>query len=102
MKLKLKDKTVNLNGLDFRILQALMVVATIWRRHGMLEVTITSALDGEHGVGSLHCFGRAVDIRSRNLPDVFKMCDSLRDCISEEYDVIVEADHIHIEFDPKT
>ena len=27
--------------------------------------------------------------------------DKIKDCLGEQYDVVLESDHLHVEFDPK-
>lgn len=102
MTLKLKDDTVKLNGLDTSMLKAMLAIDQIWREFGMSEFVVTSAIDSTHKPGSLHYSGKAIDIRSRNVPDVFGMADELRHELGDDYDVVVEPDHIHIEYDPQS
>ncbi len=66
------------------------------------EFTITSGIDGKHSPNSLHYALRAIDIRTRTLaPDtVDALVDDLRDTLGAGYDVVLEDDHIHVEFDP--
>lgn len=73
------------------------------------EAVITSANDSVHMDGSLHPKGLAVDIRTRDIEP--SLVDDLADAIryklngsvqsNNPYQVIIEVDHIHIEFDPK-
>lgn len=101
MKLKLKDETIKLDGLSYEMLAAILCCMTIWKKHGMESVTVTSANDGDHIDGSLHYSGNAVDLRSRTLPDAIGMCDELRTKLPLSYDVLIYPTHIHIEYDPK-
>lgn len=101
MKIRLKSPIVNLDGLTQEMLQALLKACIIWRQHGCETIMITSATDGQHMAHSRHYKGDALDLRSRDLPDSIGMADQLRDSLSDEYDVILETDHIHVEFDPK-
>jgi len=65
--------------------------------------TCTSGVDGKHSPTSLHYDGRAVDIRTRDLPpesvDEFEW--RIRAHLSDDYDVVLERDHIHVEWQPK-
>lgn len=65
--------------------------------------TITSANDGKHMATSLHYKNRALDIRINDLPSSYH--ERYRALIAErcgpEYQVILEKDHIHCEYDPK-
>jgi|SRR6267142_261436 len=73
------------------------------------EAVITSANDSTHMDGSLHPKGLAIDIRTRDIdPElVTELAKALKlklngsVLINRPYQVIIEIDHIHIEFDPK-
>lgn len=101
MKIQLKDESVNLDGLQLPMVLALWWTAHEYRRQGMDSITVTSARDGKHVAGSLHPVGLALDFRIWNLPDPAGLADRLRRQLDREYDVILEADHLHVEFDPK-
>jgi len=63
------------------------------------ELIITSTYEGSHSEGSLHYANLGVDIRRGKHGQEVR--DELRDKLGMDYDVILEADHIHIEYDPK-
>lgn len=65
---------------------------------------ITSAKDGRHRRGSLHYSGNAIDLRTRHLVagEATKIILLLRQWLTDEYDVLLEKDHIHLEFQPKS
>jgi len=63
------------------------------------ELIITSTYEGSHSEGSLHYADLAVDIRRHKNGHVLRQ--ELRDKLGMDYDVVLEADHIHIEYDPK-
>jgi hypothetical protein len=81
-------------------------------------IMITSAQDGRHGRGSLHGIGFALDIRylgvrtggilivgdsteekQREVAEIW--AGRLRPYMGPDYDIVVEGDHIHAEYDPK-
>ena len=69
---------------------------------------ITAGLDGDHMEGSLHYKGLAIDVRRADWPSFtnYSLAETQRDLIrryldSEDFDVIIEGTHIHIEYDPK-
>ena len=64
---------------------------------------ITSGSDGTHGPNSRHDKGNALDLRTNTilpeqLPQVVK---DLKWALGAQFDVVLESDHIHVEFDPK-
>lgn len=63
------------------------------------ELIVTSTYEGSHSEGSLHYANLAVDIRRENLGDLVRM--ELVDKLGMDYGVVLESDHIHIEYDPK-
>ena len=63
------------------------------------ELVITSTYEGSHSEGSLHYADLAVDIRWHKKGQEVR--DELRDKLGMDYDVCLEATHIHIEYDPK-
>ena len=67
------------------------------------DVIITSGTDGKHMVGSKHYSGDALDIRSSNIPagKLSPYVTALRGRLGLDFDVVIESDHIHVEFDPK-
>lgn len=96
---------VILAGLDLRMRPALLAAERIWREHGRPEgVTVTSGLDGVHSAGSLHYYGLAVDFRIRYWlrPESREVAQELRSALVSNagFDVILESDHIHVEFQP--
>ena len=70
-------------------------------------VWITSANDSKHKSGSLHYKNRAFDIRTRNVvngvlgPEAVAWRQRMADQLGPDYDVLMEGDHIHAEYDPK-
>lgn len=63
------------------------------------ELTITSTYEGSHSEGSLHYANLAIDIRRHKKGS--HVISDLIGKLGKDYDVILEADHIHIEYDPK-
>lgn len=63
------------------------------------ELVITSTYEGNHMAGSLHYCDEAVDIRRTAKPDT--VCREIRQDLGGNYDVILYANRIHIEYDPK-
>ena len=93
---------VEVNGLRPEILLAIFIADGIWNKHGQ-ELVITSCTDGKHGRGSKHYIGNAFDGRTRyfNEDEKHAILIELKNSLGEQYDVVLESDHMHIEFDPK-
>jgi hypothetical protein len=69
-------------------------------------VWITSANDSKHMAGSLHFQNRAFDVRIWNIDGNVKEKAAewllqIREALGTDYDVLLEGDHLHVEFDPK-
>jgi hypothetical protein len=94
---------VDLRGMQSPILLAINVAAFIYEKHGY-ELVVTSVTDGQHMQGSLHDKGLAADLRISNIkvPDVVEaIAEELRAALGKQFDVVLETDHLHVEFDPK-
>jgi len=92
---------VEVNGLKVEILLAVIIAREIYASLGV-ELVITEATGGKHGHGSFHYIGMAIDLRTRDFMDKGRQAsDLLKKFLGEEYDVVLEKDHIHIEFNPK-
>jgi len=61
------------------------------------DLFITSKRDGNHGEGSCHPEGDALDFRK---PHTLRV-SAIRDLLGADYDVIEHSTHIHVEYDPK-
>lgn len=68
------------------------------------RLVITSTTEGQHMTNSLHAKGLAIDVRTRNLSygDRTELFNDLTAALSQMgFDIVLEGDHIHIEYDPK-
>ena len=88
-----------MSGVRPEIVLALSSADGIYQSHGE-TLTVTSLLDGEHMRASLHYVGAAGDLR---LPEqgVDILVRDLKMALGENYDVVLESSHIHIEYQPK-
>lgn len=91
---------VRVRGLSNEILLALLVAQSVYSETEA-AMTITSLTDGRHGIGSLHHTGDAVDLRLPMPATREQIVSQLRTALGASYDVILESDHIHVEYDPK-
>jgi hypothetical protein len=96
---------VDMSALTPQILFAIVVADRVFDYHNA-PLVVTSLCDGRHKTDSFHYTGRAVDIRlpSRYHGDDTKLdqivTERLTDALGENFDVVLESDHIHIEYDP--
>lgn len=90
---------VDISRLERMTRSSLMIVADILGDYGE-ELVITSTYEGNHSAGSLHYANQAYDIR---MPDKETTALSLElmTRLGSNFDVVIERDHIHIEYDPK-
>ena len=99
------------SGVDLRNIQPQMAIAysiavAIYQLHAGVPCWITAAFDGTHMTNTLHqrdglC--RALDLRTSNvIPEQLQLVyTKLKEALGSQFDVILEKDHIHVEFDPK-
>lgn len=95
-------KGVKLRGLKPEMLLGITICNDVYKSFGV-DMVITSVNDSKHGYGSLHYSGSATDLRTRNVPNeiLSDLCDALKASLGVEFDVILESNHIHVEYQPK-
>lgn len=93
---------VKISGIQPEAVLAMVVADGIFR-HMALPCVITSVTGGKHMKGSLHPRGLAFDIRTRSLSNTNKvfLLSELTNSLPNDFDIVDENDHIHVEFDPK-
>lgn len=103
---------VNLVGVTPQCFFAMAITSQVFDHYNR-DCVITSAKDGKHSDGSLHYTGNAFDVRIKHLDGNDKditegdlqqariIAFDIKHSIGDQYDVVVEANHIHIEFDPR-
>lgn len=94
---------VSIRGLQPETVYALRVVEGAFADAGYPMITLTSGTDGTHSRGSLHYVGCAVDIRTHNVETakLKPLRDEIARRLGDEFDVVLETTHIHVEFQPK-
>lgn len=99
MKLK---PSVKIMGISPELVVGLMAVQKVFDTFG-IEMVITSVTDSKHSSTSLHYSGNAADIRTRNIAtrDLMAVRTHIANALPNDFDVILETDHIHLEFQPR-
>jgi len=93
---------VRVAGMRPEILFAIIAAERVCAEMGV-DCVVTACVDGVHQAGSLHYCGLAVDLRSRNFRpgDADKAIARIKQCLGADYDVVLENDHLHLEYQPK-
>ena len=93
---------VRIVGIRPEVVLAVLAAERVFEEAGY-DLTLTSCLEGVHGRASLHFSGCAVDLRTRGIStdDLPKLVARLRECLGEDFDVVLETTHIHAEYQPK-
>lgn len=108
--MKLKEGA-KLDGVKWQMFYASIIVEGILNSDGY-ECVITSGTDGKHGHGlsapgkadgTLHDDGLALDFRNRTIPvpEREPIRKDIAKALGPDYDVVLEKDHFHVEYDPK-
>ena len=96
---------VKINGVKPEIALALIACNEVFKDHGK-EMVVTSVMDGKHSPTSLHYVGFAFDLRGSvdwgyTEAELESIKKDLKEALTDEFDVVLEKDHFHIEFQPK-
>ena len=99
--MSLKKGVRSFDCLSAEILLALMIAKDVYVKFGY-DMVVTSLADGKHGKNSLHYTGHAADLRTRHMrvDDKEVVADEIRKNAGDDYDIVVEKTHIHMEYDP--
>lgn len=93
---------VKIEGARPELIIGLMVADTVYARYNT-ELVVTSIMEGRHMTNSKHYDGLAADLRIKNVLAVrhMELLGALKNSLGWDFDVVLESDHIHIEYDPK-
>lgn len=93
---------VRITGVKPETVLALIVCDGVYRSLGY-EMVVTSVCEGKHSRGSIHFVGMAFDLRISNLrqESVPMIVSRMKDQLGQDFDVVLESDHVHVEFEPK-
>lgn len=97
--MRIKDNSVRVRGMGVEIAVALMIADQVYSKHGF-DCVLTSADDGSHSRTSLHYSGNAIDLR-RYYENFGVVVEEIKKCLNKDYDVVLEGNHLHIEYQPK-
>jgi len=90
---------VDISRLKRKIRRTLCVVHSVFAKHG-IEMVIVSTYEGNHSPCSLHYANDAYDVRWKvEYPS--EMIDEIRKKLGKDFNVVLEKDHLHIEYNPK-
>tara|TARA_R110000803_G_scaffold3216_3_gene10929 strand:- start:3161 stop:3475 length:315 start_codon:yes stop_codon:yes gene_type:complete len=94
---------VKIRGLKPEMAAAIPIIASTYFRLGYTDCVFTSGVDGDHMEGSKHYEGGALDLRIWEVPhdDLSHLKAAIAGALTDEFDVVGEETHIHIEFDAK-
>ncbi len=84
-------------------LSTVLELACAWSAVARVDVDVNSIDDKQHGVGTLHGWGLAVDLDTvgDKPADLASLHGFLARYLPPAYDVVLEATHVHVEFDMK-
>jgi len=102
-KLTKIKKGVDFKGImTYRQLKIMLAVMEEWEFDNRIPV-ITSAVEGRHMRKSKHYTGEALDYRIYYLTHDEKhdFLENMTEALGDDYDVVMQKDHLHIEYDPK-
>lgn len=92
---------VRVLGVRPEMVLAFGIMRPIFERHGQPFV-ITSIVEGTHSRASLHYTGCAGDLRRpADATVAAQIVTECKSALGEDFDVILEIDHLHCEFQPK-
>jgi len=103
MRLKTEGKTpARVAGVRPETVFAMVAAERLCYAKGV-DFVVTSCTEGEHSPGSRHYMGLAFDMRRHGIPAewVDGFCAELRSRLGEDFQVILEPSHIHVQFSPQ-
>jgi hypothetical protein len=81
---------VDIRGIGTEVSFGLRILEAVLWKHGA-DCMITTCRDGQHMDGSKHYIGDAVDV----------VLNETRVNLGDQFDLVLEENHFHLEFDPK-
>ena len=103
--IKRGPRGARMQGLRPEMVPAMLATYSVYIQIGY-PCIITSGVEGKHKRQSAHYSGRAFDVRTKRVGMSSVVATRAKTMIQlqlhEDYQVIVEGDHLHVEFDPAT
>ena len=89
-------------GVRPELLLALVVTDSLFTECGK-ELVVTSLTEGQHSETSLHYAGAAFDFRIWEFDEagLEDFVADLRKSLGQDYDVVIEPTHVHVEYQPR-
>jgi hypothetical protein len=101
-------KGVDCTDIHPLVFRAILAAHECYNAASVPNLVVTSLRDGKHkprsGNTSLHYSGKAVDLRTWNVPDqslLPAIVQAMRAQLGPDFDIVLEKDHVHCEFDKK-
>jgi len=94
---------VEIKGVSQNCIVLIHVTACAYEACG-IDTVVTSVKDGRHKAGSKHYIGDAADFRTKNISkkdELLWIVNTVRKKLGRDFDVVMESDHLHIEYDKK-
>ena len=101
MRIQIK-KGVRIRAMAPAVVLAIQVAAGVYHEYGLETMVVTSICEGHHKRGSAHYTGNAFDLRIWGMGKPEQVTRDIGEDLGDEFDVILEKDHIHVEYDPKS
>jgi hypothetical protein len=103
MLVKTGEGAAVVKGMRAPLIRVLPIISSVFEIHNYYCM-LTEGTGGKHMKGSLHYKGLAGDFRTRHIVnenEIDDIVEMLKEALGNDYDVIKEKTHIHIEYDPK-
>jgi hypothetical protein len=102
MRVKTEDKPARISGVRPECVHAINTAKWLCYERG-IDFVVTSCTEGKHSPGSRHYMGLAFDMRRHTIPEewINGFCAELQARLGEEFEVMIEPSHIHVQFNPQ-
>ena len=97
-----RESAARIAGISPEMVLGALIIYDVLKTHKK-EFTISSGTEGPHGRASLHFVGNALDIRTHNwmTGEATPIVADLKASLGIDFDVVLESNHLHVEFQPK-